>query len=866
MSVLSLNQLIEKLDSKEHVSLEKATALCVSKNHHAVELEHWLAILMQDEKGLFRLLLSNYAVNQSRLIADVQQALSRLRVTRKRAPSISQDIINLLEGASLLASLEENEQQVHGGYLLLALLESKELSALAQAVSYEFAKIPVDNLKENLSQFVAKIKAESNFVIGPAAENSCSGDTALSRYTIDLTEQARQGEIDPIVGRDDEIRQIIDVLVRRRQNNPILTGEAGVGKTAVVEGLAMRIAQGQIPGCLKDVSLLSLDLALLQAGAGVKGEFEERLKTLIQEVKSSNKPIVLFIDEAHTLIGAGGAEGQGDAANLLKPALARGELRTIAATTWSEYKKYIEKDPALTRRFQIVKIEEPDEEKAVAMMQAASAHLEKHHGVRILREGIVAAVQLSMRYLADRQLPDKSLSLLDTACARVALSQHATPAAIEQNEECLQQIDNEMKGLVREQLTDKSLHKKRLIDLKHKKTEMQQSLEQLKQDYEQQKQWVKAILTIKEQLENDPLEKKERTGLYKRLKKIESLRQAQQAMIYPCVDAALIAQVVTDWTGVPVGNLLKDEVSAVLDIQSDLNKRVKGQDHALKTMAETIRISRAHLNDPNKPIGVFMLAGTSGTGKTETALALAELLYGSDKNLTVINMSEFKEEHKVSLLLGSPPGYVGFGEGGVLTNAVRRKPYSIILLDEMEKAHPGVQDIFYQVFDKGMILDGEGREVDFKNTIIIMTTNAGSDTIQQVFDSGEACSSQRLSQAIQPELLSIFKPAFLGRCHTIPYLPLSEEVIDSIVQLKLNKVVKRIKAHYQTEAVISEQVINCMVERTCNSLSGARAIDQLINNELLPKIATVCLEANALNRKIKKIEIDVSEAGMFTCI
>jgi type VI secretion system protein VasG len=700
----------------------------------------------------------------------------------------------------------------------------------------------------------------------------------LDQYTVDLTERAKSGKIDPVLGRDAEIRQIIDILTRRRQNNPILTGEAGVGKTAVVEGFALRIAADDVPPDLRGVSLRSLDLGLLQAGAGMKGEFENRLKSVIDEVKSSTKPIIMFIDEAHTLIGAGGAAGQNDAANLLKPALARGEMRTIAATTWAEYKKYFERDPALTRRFQVVKVEEPTEPVAVDMMRGLVGTLEKHHKVRILTEGIEEAVRLSRRYIPSRQLPDKAVSLLDTACARVAMSQNATPAAIEDGRRQLTLIATDMDILEREGAIGTD-HAERLKDLKDRKAHLEADLVKLEERWKAEAELVKKIRALHDQIttafdaekkgdaaaKDKPVDadalRKDLATQEEALKKL----QGESPLLKVTVDGQAVAEVVANWTGIPVGRMMSDEIRTVLNLKDRLEERVIGQSHALEAIAQTVWTSRARLSDQRKPIGVFMMVGTSGTGKTETALALADLLYGGEQNMTVINMTEFKEEHKVSMLLGSPPGYVGYGEGGVLTEAVRRRPYSVILLDEIEKAHPGVQDVFFQVFDKGMMKDGEGRDIDFKNCIIIMTSNAGTDLIHKLFaDPETAPDAAGLGEALRPELLKSFKPAFLGRTAIVPYFPLSDDVIKKIVELNLNRIKKRYAEGYRATFTWSPALVDSIAARCKEVESGARNIEHILSRGMLPGLSALVLGRLADGKAIGTVKVDVDKDGGFT--
>ena len=688
-----------------------------------------------------------------------------------------------------------------------------------------------------------------------------------------------------MLGRDDEIRQIIDILIRRRQNNPILTGEAGVGKTAVVEGFALRIASGDVPEPLKKVTIRSLDLGLLQAGASVKGEFENRLKSVIAEVKASPEPIIMFIDEAHTLIGAGGKEGQGDAANLLKPALARGELRTIAATTWAEYKKYFERDPALTRRFQVVKVEEPSEEKAIDMMRAISEMLQSHHGVRIMDEAIVDSVRLSSRYITARQLPDKSVSLLDTACARVALSQSATPAPIEDTRRRITQCETNIASLERENASMDNCEAQ-INQLEQEVSALKTHLQEQENQWEKEKETVTKIHQLQQQIEDDyhaqklteeelkqdnapqilsPEQRdKIKAELQSLINELTEL-QGENPLIQINVDSQAIAEVVANWTGIPVGKMLADEINSVIQLKSILANRIIGQEHALEAIAQSIRTSRAGLTDSRKPIGVFFMVGSSGVGKTETALALADLLYGGEQNITTINMSEFKEEHKVSMLLGSPPGYVGYGEGGVLTEAVRRKPYSIVLLDEMEKAHAGVQDIFYNLFDKGTIKDGEGRDIDFRNTVIIMTSNAGEEHIRAMCEAAEKLPDPDvLLDNFRPQLLQYFKPAFLGRTTIIPYYPLGDEDLMKICQINMNRISQRIKEHYNAALSYDQDVILHIVARSQEVDTGARNIENILTRTLLPELANECLARMASGEEIKSIHINTSEEGIFS--
>ncbi|MDX1927589.1 MAG: type VI secretion system ATPase TssH, partial [Pirellulaceae bacterium] len=715
---------------------------------------------------------------------------------------------------------------------------------------------------------------------------------ALNRFTVDLTEQARTGKIDPIVGRDEEIRQVVDILMRRRQNNPILTGEAGVGKTAVVEGFALRIASGDVPPSLKDVTLRALDVGLLQAGASMKGEFEERLKQVIDAVQSSQKPIILFIDEAHTLVGAGGAAGTGDAANLLKPALARGTLRTVAATTWAEYKKHIEKDPALTRRFQVVQVDEPSEEKAILMMRGLATTLEKHHRVQILDEAIEAAVRLSHRYIPARQLPDKSVSLLDTSAARVAISQHAVPAEVDDCRRRIEALKTELEIIDREKIVGVDTVQRENA-AREKLLQEQVRLEGLDERWKTEKKLVEDILKIRAKLRErsgkvegthsklehqadlqsqatDPatpkLTEEQREKLLNLLQehqgKLADL-QGDNPLILPTVDEQAVASVVADWTGIPVGRMVKNEIEAILSLGETLNRRVIGQRHALDMIAKRIETSRAKLDNPNKPIGVFMLAGPSGVGKTETAMALAESLYGGEQNIVTINMSEFQEAHTVSTLKGAPPGYVGYGEGGILTEAVRRKPYSVVLLDEVEKAHSDVHEIFFQVFDKGIMEDGEGRLIDFKNTLILLTTNVGSDLIMNMCKDPELMPSpEGIAKALREPLLKVFPAALLGRIVTIPYYPLSDEMVANICRLQLSRIEKRIANNHKLPFVFDDAVVKLIVDRCTELESGGRMIDAILTNTLLPSISREMLNRMMSGSAIAQVRVGV-ENGDF---
>jgi type VI secretion system protein VasG len=891
MITIDLKSLVGKLNETCRAGLEGAAGLCLARTHYNVEIEHWILKLLEMPDSDIVALVEKFELDQGKLIADLNQELDRLKSGNTRAPALSPNVVELSKNAWMLASVEYSHPQTTSAHILAALLLDDSLQRSTEITSGELKKIAPESLRAVLPSIVGSTTESVSAAIGDTTGSQDRGSAtptstpSLDKFTINLTRDAKNGKIDPVLGRDEEIRQIVDILIRRRQNNPILTGEAGVGKTAVVEGFALRIASGDVPAPLRGVTVLSLDLGLLQAGASVKGEFENRLKSVIAEVKASPDPIIMFIDEAHTMIGAGGKEGQGDAANLLKPALARGELRTIAATTWAEYKKYFERDPALTRRFQVVKIEEPDESKAIDMMRAISTMLSIHHGVRIMDEAIVASVKLSSRYITARQLPDKSVSLLDTACARVALSQSATPAAVEDTQRRIDQTEANIISLQRENATLGNCDD-RIAELEQETIALKAELEIQNEQWEKEKGIVSQIHRLQTSIEDDfhaqglskeeiaqpdalqqlPKEDRERikTELHQLMQQLTEV-QSGSPMIQVNVDAQAIAEVVANWTGIPVGKMVSDEIHSILDLADKLNERVIGQKHALESIAKSIRTSRAGLTDPRKPIGVFFMVGPSGVGKTETALALADVLYGGEHNVTTINMSEFKEEHKVSMLLGSPPGYVGFGEGGVLTEAVRRKPYSIVLLDEMEKAHPGVQDIFYNVFDKGTIRDGEGRDIDFKNTIIIMTSNAGEEHIRAICaQSEELPEPEVLLDNFRPQLLNYFKPAFLGRTTLIPYYPLGDEDLLKITKINMNRIEKRVKDHYNAEFSYNEDVMLHIVARSQEVDTGARNIENILTRTMLPELATECLSRMANNETIEKIHVDVDDDGKFS--
>ncbi len=901
---LNLKALIAKLNDQTRGTLEGAAGLCLSRTHYDIEVEHFLTKLLDSSSHDFAAIIKHFEIDKSRLTAELARSMDKLKSGNARTPAISPTVLKMLTTAWTVGSIDFNAGQVRTGFVILALASDEELSRLVRDVSKEFQKINADALKKDLMGIVALSQetTTSGAAIGAGtgpgdAGKPMGGKTPnLDSYTVDLTGNAKKGKIDPVLGRDPEIRQVIDILTRRRQNNPILTGEAGVGKTAVVEGFALRVANGDVPPPLKNVTIRTLDLALLQAGAGVKGEFENRLKGLIEEVKNSEKPIILFIDEAHTMIGAGGQAGQGDAANLLKPALARGELRTIAATTWSEYKKYFEKDAALARRFQVVKVEEPSEPQCGIMMRGLVASLEKHHNVRILDEAVFASVKLTHRFLAGRQLPDKAVSILDTACARLALGQNTKPPAIEDLERTIDALEVQTRILNREEIVGAD-HQEKLAEIAAQKQKAEEKLKSLQDRWEKERDLVGKIRELRGKLEGTqdgkaapaapaspaaPATPTQQNGnataaqeaaatpeeTKAQLQTLEAelaALQGETGLIRVCVDAQIVGEVLSAWTGIPAGKMLKDEITTVLALQEHLGKRVIGQPHAMEIISQRVQTSRASLDDPNKPVGVFMLVGPSGVGKTETALALSDLLYGGEHNLITINMSEFQEPHTVSTLKGSPPGYVGYGEGGVLTEAVRRRPYSVVLLDEVEKAHPDVLELFFQVFDKGQMEDGEGREINFKNNIIILTTNACTDQMMKlVADPETAPSPKGLIDAIKPEMNKIFKPAFLGRMVLIPYYPVRDEALKQIIRLKLGKIQRRLLENHKIKLTYDDAFLEAVAARCTEVESGARNVDNILTNSLLPDISRKILGSMAEGEKMTAMHVSVGEDGEFS--
>jgi type VI secretion system protein VasG len=891
MSEISRVALFGKLNRLGYQAIEGATVFCKLRGNPYVELVHWLHQILSNQDSDIHHLIKHYELDPGKVVADMQRALDQLPRGASSISDLSEHLEDATERAWVWGSLLFNSSQVRTGHLILGMLKTPALRNILFGISGEFKKIKPDDLAENFNDAVAGSPEEGmaakdgSRVGGGATPGEASGamapaamgkEEALKQFCTDLTQQARDGKIDPIVGRDEEIRQVVDVLMRRRQNNPILTGEAGVGKTAVVEGFALRIARGDVPPALKDARILALDVGLLQAGASMKGEFENRLKSVIEEVQASETPIIMFIDETHTLVGAGGAAGTGDAANLLKPALARGTLRTIGATTWAEYKKHIEKDPALTRRFQTVVVEEPSPAKAIMMMRGIASMLEKHHKVQVLDEAIEAAVNLSARYIPARQLPDKSVSVLDTSCARVAISQFAVPAEVDDSRRRISAFETELGIIDRDETAGYDVTDRRTA-ISAAKAEEEIRLTGLTARWEGEKKVVDEILALRAKLREgnapveatdaptSPLTPEERVAALADLKaKNEELTalQGETPLILPIVDAQAVGTVVGDWTGIPVGRMLKDEIQTVIDLASHLAKRVIGQDHAMEMIAKRIQTSRAGLDNPSKPIGVFMLAGTSGVGKTETALALAEVLYGGEQNVITINMSEYQEAHTVSSLKGAPPGYVGYGEGGVLTEAVRRKPYSVVLLDEVEKAHPDVHEIFFQVFDKGIMEDGEGRSIDFRNTLILLTSNAGSDLIMDLCSDPDLLPEpDGIAKALREPLLKIFPAALLGRLVTIPYYPLSPTMIAKITRLQLDRIKKRVMANRGVPFEYTDAVVDLIVSRCQELESGGRMIDAIVTNTMLPEISGEFLRRMLEGKEVTKVAIDVKDGA-----
>jgi type VI secretion system protein VasG len=883
---LDLRSLMGKLDDTARRALEGAAGLCMSRSHYEVEMEHWFAKLLEPSDADFDRVLRHFEIAPDRFLAGITRSLDGFKTGNSGRPDLSPHIETLARDGWVLSSINFGLAKVRSGALLLAALSDARLRRRLVDADDQIRNINVEALEKEFQAIVGgshEDREVTSISAAAARDVSTAGAAAagpsrtpsLDQFTVDLTEEAQAGKIDPVVGRDPEIRQIVDILMRRRQNNPILTGEAGVGKTAVVEGFARRIAEGDVPEPLQNVALRTLDLGLLQAGAGVKGEFENRLKQVIEEVRSSPRPIILFIDEAHTMIGAGGAAGQNDAANLLKPALARGELRTIAATTWAEYKKYFEKDPALSRRFQVVKVEEPVEQSAIRMMRGLTGKLESHHRVTILDDAVVDSVRLSHRYIPARQLPDKSVSVLDTACAKVAIGQQSTPPTIEDLRRTIDALGIELEILEREAAVGRE-HAERIEQLRTERGTAEEELAKLEERWKQERELVDAIHEARSRIgeltkaeggdgEADGQAELARLRAEHDAKQAELReKQGEDPLVLLDVDGQAIAEVISSWTGVPVGKMVADEIHTILHLAEKLGERVIGQDHALEAVAKRIHTARASLDNPNRPVGVFLMAGPSGVGKTETGLALSDALFGGERNIVTINMSEYQEAHTVSSLKGSPPGYVGYGEGGVLTEAVRRRPYSVVLLDEVEKAHPDVMELFFQVFDKGVLEDGEGREIDFKNTVILLTSNVGSDTIMKLCaDPDTLPEPQALAQAIRPELLEKFPAALLGRLVTVCFYPISPSILRRIIELQLGRIRTRVAQNHRAEFAYGDELIDAVARRCTDAESGARAVDHILTHSLLPEISAEFLARMARGEAFSRVEAGVDESGEF---
>ena len=874
MSHLNLKSLVEHLNPLCRKALENAAALCHTNTHYEVEIEHFLIKLLEIDHGDIAAILKYFEIEKDRVQSQLTGTISRFKTGNGRTPALSSRLPKLLAKSWLNASIDFGSDRVRSGHLLLTLLAKPYFAATLLTSSAELERIKVSVLEENLTEITINSdeqKFSRRSVAAPSASGKVAGAAlgggALDQYTIDLTERARAGLIDPVIGRDAEIRQMADILIRRRQNNPILTGEAGVGKTVVVEGFALRVAQDDVPGPLKGVAVRTLDLGLLQAGAGVKGEFENRLKEVIKEVKASPVPIILFIDEAHTMIGAGGAQGAGDAANLLKPALARGELRTIAATTWAEYKKYFEKDAALSRRFQVIKIEEPHETQALLMMRAIAPLFEAHHQVTITDQALADTVRLSMRYISGRKLPDKSVGVIDTACARVAMGFNSVAPPVEAAQREIDRIDRELKRLHDEQLIGRD-HGARIENLEQARKSTRNELESLETRWNQERDLVEQIQTLRRQIRQEAADNQTReTEAHRfRLQELEEqLKELQgnQPLLKVEVDSQSVSEVISGWTGIPTGRMLSDEIPMVLNLEQALQERIIGQDQALGAIARVIRTAHAGIDDPAKPTGVFLLVGPSGVGKTETALALSELLYGGEQNMVTINMSEYQEAHTVSGLKGSPPGYVGYGEGGVLTEAVRRRPYCVVLMDEIEKAHPDVTELFYQVFDKGMLEDGEGRKIDFKNTLIILTSNIGTELIMEhcYHEPAAAPDMHTLKTLLTPVLQRRFKPAFLGRLQVVPYYPIHDDVMRKIIRLKLGRIAQRVRANGDIALTYGDELVDAVAARCTEVDSGARNVDHILTDTLLPELSRRILEKMAAEEQIHTIHVAAGGEG-----
>ena len=871
MLLVELKPLVGRLNSFTKQALEDGVGLCVSRSQYEITVEHLLAKLFDNVQADIALLLRQNGVDAALIKRGMDRALEDMRTGNAGKPAFSPLLLELLQDAWLISSVNLGESRIRSGAVLLAFLARASYYATGDYA----APLRALNRESLMSGFgsVCAASIEETAGAGESGEGKAaavSGDgTAISRFCENFTEKARKGNIDPVFGRDKEIRQMVDILARRRKNNPICVGDPGVGKTAVVEGLALRIVEGDVPESLKDVTILGLDMGLLQAGASVKGEFENRLKSVISEVKGSPTPIILFIDEAHTLIGAGGQAGTSDAANLLKPALARGELRTIAATTWAEYKKYFEKDPALARRFQPVKLDEPDLATAIIILRGLKEKYEDVHHVVVRDDAIIAAAELSSRYITGRQLPDKAVDLLDTACARVKVLQSAKPDVLEDKERQMQALEREQRGLQRDRDNYQPVDLERLGAIDGLLATLSVDADALRVEWEAQKSAADALLAARaasqagKAADATPAEQEALSAAVASTRDAFEKAQGGNPMVRVDVDPDVVAKVVADWTGIPVGKMLRDQAESVMRMEEVLCKRIQGQDHAMHQIAEVMKTAQSGLRDPEQPMGVFLLAGPSGVGKTETALCVADLMFGDEKSTVVVNMSEFQEKHNVSRLIGSPPGYVGYGEGGVLTEAVRQRPYSVVLLDEVEKAHLDVLNLFYQVFDKGVLSDGEGTEIDFSNTVIFLTSNLATDVITEMTAGDEKPDAATLLAAVRPILSNHFKPALLARMTVIPYFTLAQDALASIVRLKLGKIGKRLERNNKMQFSYSDAVVKQIAARCTEVETGARNIDFILRSTIMPMMSQEILARMTSGEVAGHVMLDVNDAGAF---
>ncbi|WP_250511757.1 type VI secretion system ATPase TssH [Caballeronia sp. GACF4] len=873
MLLVDLKPLVSRLNGYCRQALENSAGLCISRGQYEISVEHMLVKLLDDPQSDFPLLLREQNIDAALFRRALDQSIEDLRGGNTGRPVFSPVLLELLQDAWLIASVDLLETRVRSGAILLAFLARATFYATG---GYADMLRPI-NRESLLARFGAASAASieqtaagtSSASEGGANAAAGSDGSAIAKYCENFTEKAREGKIDPVFGRDAEIRQMVDILARRRKNNPICVGDPGVGKTAVVEGLALRIVDGDVPESLRDVTILGLDMGMLQAGASVKGEFENRLKGIINEIKASVKPVILFIDEAHTLIGAGGQAGTSDAANLFKPALARGELRTIAATTWAEYKKYFEKDAALARRFQLVKLDEPDLPTAVLILRGLKERYEDVHKVVMRDDAIVAAAELSSRYITGRQLPDKAVDLLDTACARVKVLQSAKPDVLEDTERRIQALERERRGLERDRDNMQPVDDERLAAIADALPSLEARAADLRVRWLAQKEAGEALVAARGAVAAARAAAQPEAqidALRDAAKRAEAdLREAQgdQPMVRVDVDPDVVAKVVSDWTGIPLGKVQRDQAQTILNMETTLARRVRGQDHAMHQIAEVLKSSAAGLKDPEQPMGVFLLAGPSGVGKTETALTVADILFGDEKSTVTVNMSEFQERHNVSRLIGSPPGYVGYGEGGLLTEAVRQRPYSVVLLDETEKAHLDVMNLFYQVFDKGMLSDGEGKEIDFSNTVVFLTSNLATDVITELTANGERPDDETILAAVRPILSAHFKPALLARMTVIPYYTLPTDALAGIVRLKLDKIVKRLLGANKIRLAYTDKVVDTIAARCTEVETGARNIDFILRGTVMPMLSHEILIRMSEAEQPTHAELDVNDEGVF---